>query len=79
MGKGFAPVNAQLENPPAKRPKLTPICQIQADLSSYFTDIKDPRVKRTKKYLLKDILVIAILAIIPGAFMMGRYRKLRSS
>ncbi len=79
MGKGFAPVKAKPENPPAKRPKLTPISQIQADLSSYFTDIKDPRVKRTKKHLLKDILVIAILAIIAGAFMMGRYRKLRSS
>lgn len=67
MGKGFASVKAKLENLPAKRPKLTPISQIQANLSSYFTDIKDPRVKRTKKHLLKDILVIAILAIIAGA------------
>ena len=67
MGKGFAPVKAKLEKPPAKRAKLTPISQIQADLSSYFTDIKDPRANRTKKHLLKDILVIAILAVIAGA------------
>ncbi len=67
MGKGFVPVKVKPEKPPAKSRKLTPISQIQADLSSYFNDIKDPRVKRTKKHLLKDILVIAILAVIAGA------------
>ncbi len=67
MGKGFAPVKAKPEKPPAKRAKLTPISQIQADLSGYFADIPDPRVSRTKKHLLKDILVIAILAVIAGA------------
>jgi hypothetical protein len=35
-------------------------------LSGYFADIKDPRVARTQKHLLKDILVIAILAVIAG-------------
>ena len=67
MGKGFAPLKAKSEKPAAKSTKLTPISQIQTDLSSYFNDIKDPRVNRTKKHLLKDILVIAILAIIAGA------------
>ena len=67
MGKGFASVKAQPEKPPTKSAKLTPISQVQANLSSYFNDIKDPRVKRTKKHLLKDILVIAILAVIAGA------------
>jgi predicted transposase YbfD/YdcC len=67
MGKGFAPVKAKPEKPLAKRAKLNPISQIQADLSNYFADIKDPRVSRTKKHLLKDILVIAILAVIAGA------------
>ena len=67
MGKGFAPIKAQPKKPAPKNAKLTPISQIQTDLSSYFNDIKDPRVKRTKKHLLKDILVIAILAIIGGA------------
>lgn len=67
MGKGFAPVKSQPEKPAAKSAKLNPISQIQADLSSYFNEIKDPRVNRTKKHLLKDILVIAILAVIAGA------------
>ena len=45
MGKGFAPIKAIAKKPAAKSVKLTPISQIQADLSSYFNDIKDPRVK----------------------------------
>ena len=40
---------------------------LQASLSNYFDDIPDPRVERTKQHLLKDILVIAILAAIAGA------------
>ena len=67
MGKGFAPIKAQPKKPAAHSAKLTPISQRQTDLSSYFNEIKDPRVKRTKKHLLKDILVIAILAVIGGA------------
>ena len=67
MGKGFAPIKAQPKKPAAYSAKLTSISQIQTDLSSYFNEIKDPRVKRTKKHLLKDILVIAILAVIGGA------------
>ena len=64
MGKGFAPVKSHPEKPAAYSAKLNPISQIQADLSSYFNEIKDPRVNRTKKHLLKDILVMAILAVI---------------
>ncbi len=33
----------------------------------YFTDIKDPRVKRTRWHSLTDIITIAILAVIAGA------------
>ncbi len=40
---------------------------IQQSLVKQFSDIKDPRVERTKKHQLTDILVIAILAIIGGA------------
>ena len=78
MGLGFAPVKSEKEKPLVKKTKLTPIDQIQANLSGYFTDLRDPRVSRTKKHLLKDILVIAILAVIAGAFMLGRHRKLWS-
>lgn len=34
---------------------------------SYFDTIKDPRVERTKKHLLTDIVVIAVLSFICGA------------
>ena len=36
MGKGFASVKVQPEKPPTKSAKLTPISQVQANLSSYF-------------------------------------------
>ena len=40
---------------------------IQQSLVQHFQGIKDPRVERTKKHQLTDILVIAILAVIAGA------------
>jgi predicted transposase YbfD/YdcC len=46
---------------------LTEIHQIQASLPTYFDELPDPRASRTKKHLLKDILVIALLAVIAGA------------
>jgi hypothetical protein len=55
MGNGFVPVKVKPEKVPAKRAKLTPISQIQTDLSSYFNDLKDPRVNRTKKHLLTGL------------------------
>ena len=71
MALGFAPAKTKQEltkqSQSAQKAKLTPIAEIQANLSNYFAEIKDPRVKRTKKHLLTDILVIAILAVIAGA------------
>ncbi len=67
MALGFAPVTAKQAKLPDKTTKLTPIAEIQGNLSNYFSEIKDPRVTRTKKHLLTDILVIAILAVIAGA------------
>lgn len=68
MAKGFAPVlKSQREERRIKTPQLTPIKEIQANLLDYIADIPDPRVSRTKKHLLKDILVIAILAVIASA------------
>jgi predicted transposase YbfD/YdcC len=67
MASGFASAQGEQAKQSAKPAQLTPIAEIQANLSSYFSEIKDPRVTRTKKHLLKDILVIAILAVIAGA------------
>jgi predicted transposase YbfD/YdcC len=68
MGQGFA-LSSPDENKAQSNPQEQPITinEIQANLSGYFADIPDPRVSRTKKHLLKDILVIAILAAISGA------------
>jgi hypothetical protein len=57
------------KNCPAER-KLTEVANIgciQKSLVQHFQEIKDPRVERTKKHQLTDILVIAILAVIAGA------------
>jgi predicted transposase YbfD/YdcC len=35
--------------------------------ADYFADLPDPRIDRTKKHLLGDILVIAVCAVIAGA------------
>jgi len=33
----------------------------------YFSELKDPRVERTREHLLEEILLIAIAAILSGA------------
>ncbi|WP_246276979.1 transposase family protein, partial [Microcoleus asticus] len=33
----------------------------------HFAKLKDPRIERSKEHLLKDIIAIAILAVISGA------------
>jgi predicted transposase YbfD/YdcC len=38
-----------------------------ATIQTYFAELSDPRVERTKLHLLLDILVIAICAVICGA------------
>ena len=50
-----------------KPAEVADIGSIQQSLVEQFAEIKDPRVERTKKHQLQDILVIAILAIIAGA------------
>jgi len=62
MNQGFAPVVA---TPKSKQPQNPPqpisMQELQGSLSSYFDDVPDPRVNRTKRHLLKDILVMARL------------------
>jgi predicted transposase YbfD/YdcC len=68
MAKGFAPgLKTEKKAQPKLERQLTPIHEIQASLLTYVQDIPDPRVSRTQKHLLTDILVIAILAVIAGA------------
>lgn len=68
MEKGFDRVVNEPKSL-AKPDRYQPISlqHLQACLSTYFDDIPDPRVDRTKQHLLKDILIITILATIAGA------------
>ena len=77
MEKGFdSVVNEPKSSPTLERPQPISIQDLQISLSTYFDALPDPRVDRTKQHLLKDILVITILATIAGASGVGRHRKL---
>src|SRR5712692_193180 len=41
--------------------------QRSLDLETYFAEIKDPRIERTKQHKLLDIIIIAICGMICGA------------
>lgn len=67
MNKGFSPgvASAKLKNIKTQ-PQPISMPELEGGLLNYFDDVPDPRVDRTKHHLLKDILVIALLAIIAG-------------
>ena len=68
MGKGFAqPKPEKKLGSSSHSSPVTSINKLTTNLINHFEDIPDPRTPRTKKHLLKDILVIAILAVIAGA------------
>ncbi|MGJ5672622.1 MAG: ISAs1 family transposase [Nostochopsis sp.] len=70
MYQGFDNKTADAQKIFPSERKLTEVADIeciQKSLVQHFQDIKDPRVERTKKHQLTDILVIAILAVIAGA------------
>lgn len=73
MDKGFERVvNEAKSSPKSDRSQPLSMQHLQACLSTYFDNIAAPRVDRTKEHLLKDILVITILATIAGAGGVGR-------
>lgn len=51
------------------RPKTT--------IEQHFSEIQDPRVERTKRHLLVDIMTITLCAVIGGAETEVRYRTFR--
>ncbi|MEG5067495.1 ISAs1 family transposase, partial [Microcoleus sp. B3-A4] len=67
MSKGFGPSKPAEKSEELNKPKPISIEDLQTGFSNYFDDVPDPRVERTKQHLLKDILVIALLAVIAGA------------
>jgi hypothetical protein len=70
MSQGFQikPADANKNSHAQTKKKDVPeMRDIQRSLLKHFGKLKDPRIERTKKHQLTDILVIAILAIIAGA------------
>ena len=70
MSQGFETKSADATKNAGGRRQPTQVADIgsrQQSLVEHFSEIKDPRVERTKKHQLTDILVIAILAVIAGA------------
>ena len=70
MFQGFNNKTAEAQKNFYAEEKITEVADIgciQKSLVQHFQEIKDPRVERTKKHQLTDILVIAILAVIAGA------------
>jgi hypothetical protein len=68
--EGFETKSGKAKNSNRHHPKPEQVASIEAiqqSLVKHFEDIKHPRVERTKKHQLTDILVIAILAVIGGA------------
>ena len=68
QGFGSKSIDARKSSRSQRKSKeVASIGAIQQSLVKHFGDLKDPRVERTKKHQLTDILVMAILAIIAGA------------
>jgi predicted transposase YbfD/YdcC len=67
MDKGFAPIQTTSKSKSGLN-KNQPLSmqQLRESVSHYFDDVPDPRVNRTKRHLLKDIIVIALLSTIAG-------------
>ena len=40
---------------------------LNSSFLEHFANLKDPRIERSKEHLLKDIMAMAILAVISGA------------
>lgn len=76
MSAGFETKSSKAKKSNCHQPKPEQVALIEAiqrSLVENFSDIKDPRVERTKKHQLTDILVMAILAVIAGALLVGRH------
>jgi len=69
MGKGFAPEMPTTLPSSSKRHQkaTTSIETLHTSLFHSFEEFPDPRIQRSQKHRLSDILTIAILAVIAGA------------
>ena len=64
MTRGFSKAVTSQQKQTDSLPSLN---ILNASFLEHFANLKDPRRERSKEHLLKDIIAIAILAIISGA------------
>ena len=78
MAKGFGEVKKSQKNSgqPSSLIKASDCEQIQEQWAEHFENLTDPRGKQGVLHPFMSIVMIAILATIGGAFMMGGYRNL---
>jgi len=64
MARGFSKAVNSQQKPTDSLPSMN---FLNTSFLEHFADLNDPRIERSKEHLLKDIIAIAILAIISGA------------
>ena len=64
MARGFSKAVTSQQKQTDSLPSMN---ILNASFLEHFAKLKDPRIERSKEHLLKDIIAIAILAIISGA------------
>ena len=64
MARGFSKAVNSQQKPTDSLPSMK---LLNACFLEHFANLNDPRIERSKEHLLKDIIAIAILAIISGA------------
>ena len=64
MARGFSKAVTSQQKPTDSLPSMN---LLNTSFLEHFANLNDPRIERSKAHLLKDIIAIAILAIISGA------------
>jgi hypothetical protein len=64
MARGFSKAVTSQQKPTNSLPSIN---ILNASFLEHFANVNDPRIERSKEHLLKDIIAIAILAVISGA------------
>ena len=64
MARGFSKAVTSQQKQTDSLPSMN---FLNTSLLEHFANLKDPRIERSKEHLLKDIISIAILAVLSGA------------
>lgn len=64
MASGFKSTNQTIKS--SKNLSIAKATALTEKMELVFSEIKDPRVERTRLHLLTDILIIGILSVIAG-------------